>query len=163
MRDAGGGDNVKLMQMIHEVVGFGSGEKEGADSRREQDSTKLAVKRTNLALERSYLATERTLQAWIRTALSMISFGFTIGKLGEALGSVSVKVLFGKTAGIEGVAYFLVILGTVSLLVAAVQNRLEVIQLIRMGLNPRPSLAFYLAVLLSLVGGFAFTSMVVKL
>ena len=73
------------------------------------------------------------------------------------------KLLFGRTAGIEGVAYFLVILGTVSLVVATVQNRVEVFELIRMGLNRKVSLAFYIAVLLSILGAFAFTSMVIKL
>ena len=40
---------------------------------------------TQLALERTSMAAERTLQAWIRTALSLISFGFTIGKLGQVV------------------------------------------------------------------------------
>jgi putative membrane protein len=125
--------------------------------------TQLATTRTSLALQRSYLAAERTLMAWIRTSLAMISFGFTLGKLGEALGAVSVKLLFGHTAGIESVAYFLVILGTVTLLVSAVQNRVEVLQLFRQGLAPRFSLAFVMAILLSLLGMFAFTAMVINL
>jgi putative membrane protein len=154
---------VKLMRHIDDVLGFGSGGKKPADAGEEATSTELAEKRTDLALERSYLAAERTLMAWVRTALSMISFGFTIGKLGQALGSVSVKLMFGKTAGIESVAYFLVILGTVSLIVAAIQNRIEVLELIAMGLPRKLSLAFYIAVLLSLLGAFAFTAMVMKL
>jgi uncharacterized membrane protein YidH (DUF202 family) len=61
--------------------------------------------------------------AWIRTSFSMIGFGFTVGKIGKALGATSVNLMFGRTTGIEGVAYFLVILGTLSLILSAVQNR----------------------------------------
>ena len=45
---------------------------------------------TLLAVERSYLAADRTLMAWIRTSLSMISFGFTIGKLGQTVAAIEV-------------------------------------------------------------------------
>ena len=154
---------MKLEQIFDDVLGFRVIGRKRDDAGGTESATQLAVKRTDLALKRSYLAAERTLMAWVRTALAMISFGFTIGKLGDALGSVSVRMMFGRTAGIEGVAYFLVILGTVSLLVAAVQNRIEVVELIRMGLPRRVSLAFFIAVLLSLLGAFAFTSMVIKL
>jgi putative membrane protein len=41
--------------------------------------------RTDLAMERNYLAADRTLMAWMRTSLSMISFGFTIGKLRQVM------------------------------------------------------------------------------
>jgi putative membrane protein len=154
---------LKLKRFLKDMLGIGSSKKTKTDSGQQDLSTRLATERTDLALERTYMAAERTLMAWIRTALSMISFGFTIGKLGQALGSVSVKLMFGHTAGIRGVAYFLVILGTVSLLVGAVQNRIEVIELFRMGLKRRPSLAFLIAVLLSLLGTFAFTSLVIDL
>lgn len=152
------------MQIVHrikEVLGLGAPKPPAAG---DQDrSTTLAIERTNLALERNYMAAERTLMAWVRTALSMISFGFTIGKLGQALGSVELKLAFGRTGGIESVAYFLVILGTVSLFVSAIQNRVSAVQLFRMGLRRRPSLAFINAVLLSVGGWFAFTSLVIKL
>lgn len=153
------------MQIVHvlkEVLGFGAPKPPPAGAPKDR-STELATERTNLALERNYMAAERTLMAWVRTALSLISFGFTIGKLGQALGSVDVRLAFGRTGGIEGVAYFLVTLGTLSLLVGAVQNRVSVVQLFRMGLRRRPSLAFLTAVLLSFGGSFAFTSLVIKL
>ena len=38
-----------------------------------------------LAMERTHLSYERTLMAWIRTSLSMITFGFTLGKLAQML------------------------------------------------------------------------------
>lgn len=154
---------MRLAHAFLELLGIGRRGRGGvAKDPRERTSTELAIERTDLALQRSYYAAERTLMAWIRTSLAMISFGFTLGKLGEALGSVSVK-LFGHTTGIEGVAYFLVILGTVTLLASAVQNRREVVQLFRQGLQRRFSLAFPLAVLLSLLGMFALTSLVANL
>src|SRR5205823_5988282 len=83
---------------------------------------------TNLATQRTAMAAERTLMAWIRTALAMISFGFTIGKLGDALSSAKLN-LFGRTTDIVGLAYFLVVVGTVALVLAVIQNRIEMAQL----------------------------------
>jgi putative membrane protein len=117
---------------------------------------------TNLALERTAMATERTLMAWIRTALSMISFGFTIGKLGEALASAKVTLMFGRESDTKRVGYFLVVLGTSSLIMALVQNRIEVAGLERQGLKRRPILAFLVGVLLSLLGILAFTDLVTQ-
>ncbi len=108
------------------------------------------------------MAAERTLMAWIRTALAMISFGFTMGKLGDALGSAKVNLMFGRTTDIIGVAYYLVILGTLSLILATVQDRVEVAGLVRQGLTRRPSLAFCIAIPLSLLGVFAFTDLVTR-
>jgi putative membrane protein len=125
--------------------------------------TELATTRTSLALERSALAAERTLMAWIRTCLAMISFGFTIGKLGDALASVKINLLFGRTTDIVGVAYYLVSLGTLALILAALQYRVEVAGLVRAGLKQRPSLALVIAVLLSLLGVFVFMDLVTRL
>ena len=127
------------------------------------DRTRLAGTRTNLALTRSAMAAERTLMAWIRTCLAMISFGFTIEKLENVLASAKVNVAFGRTADISGVAYFLVCLGTLALILAAVQYRFEVAAFTPPGLKRRPSLALVIAVLLSLFGVFAFTDLVSQL
>jgi putative membrane protein len=125
-------------------------------------STRSATTRTDLALERTRMAAERTLMAWVRTSLAMISFGFTLGKVGDALGSAKVNLLFGRTTDIVGVAYYLVILGTLALILAAVQNRVEVTGLFRQGLTRRPSLAFFIAILLSLLGMFVFMDLVTR-
>ena len=109
------------------------------------------------------MASERTLMAWVRTSLSLISFGFTLGKLGDVLKSSKVTLWGDHTTDIIGVAYYLVVLGTVALVLAAVQNRLEVKALSRQGLARRPSLALVIAVLVSLLGLFAFTDLVTQL
>lgn len=116
-----------------------------------------------LALERTLMASERTLMAWIRTSLALISFGFTLGKLGDVLKSAKVTLWRDRTTDVIGVAYYLVVLGTVALVLATVQNRLEVSALARQGLARRPSLAFVIAILVSLLGLFAFTDLVTQL
>jgi putative membrane protein len=120
---------------------------------------------TSLAMDRNYMAAERTLMAWIRTALSMISFGFTIGKLGQVVRSIEVKSLLGHTRmmGVESIAYFLVILGTLALLMATIQHRVRLHQLYEMGLHRQVSTSFVVAVLLIVVGGFALSSLVMAL
>jgi inner membrane protein YidH len=118
---------------------------------------------TELALERTLMASERTLMAWVRTSLALISFGFTLGKLGDVLKSARVTLWGDRTTDIMGVAYYLVVLGTVALVLAAVQNRVEVAALSRQGLARRPSLAFVIAILMSLLGLFVFTDLVTQL
>jgi len=102
---------------------------------------------------------------WIRTAISMITFGFTIGKLGQVMDSVQVKGALGitKTMSVESIAYFLVILGTLALLMASIQHRVRLHQLYEMGLRRQISTSFVVAVLLIVVGGFALSSLVMAL
>ena len=127
-------------------------------------STRLAYDRTDLSLDRTYMATERTLQAWIRTTLSMISFGFTLGKLAEVLQDVEVQGPFlTRTLSITGIAYFLVVLGTLALLSAIVQHAFAVRELRARGLGGRISIASIIAILLVVIGGFAFTALVLRL
>jgi putative membrane protein len=145
------------------VVGIGSRRSTQRDIDPDDRSTRLAVRRTDLALERNVMAAERTLMAWIRTSLAMISFGFTIGKLGDALDSSKVDLIFGRTTDIVGVAYYLVIIGTLSLIIAGAQYKVETAALARQGVQVRFSLAFFIAVLLSLLGIFVFTDLVLRL
>jgi putative membrane protein len=50
-----------------------------------KSSDELAQERTDLALRRTVMAMDRTLMAWVRTGLSIISFGFTIYKILDAM------------------------------------------------------------------------------
>ena len=125
-------------------------------------ATDLARERTDLAVLRSYMATERTLMAWIRTAISMISFGFTLAKLGQAVHVVEVKRLLGgvQIVGVRRIGYFLVVLGTVALFGATLQYRHEIRELRSMGLSRKFSIPLVAAAALILLGAFAFTSLV---
>src|SRR5262245_48641548 len=73
---------------------------------------------TELALERTLMAAERTLMAWVRTSIALISFGFTLGKLGDVLKSAQVTLWRDRTTDVIGVGYYLVVLGTVALVLA---------------------------------------------
>jgi putative membrane protein len=128
-------------------------------------ATQLAHERTNLAMERNFLADERTLMAWIRTALSMISFGFTIAKLGQAMHDVEVKKLLGgfRVVGVRRIGDFLVVLGTLALLAAAIQHWHRLRKLHAMGFKREISITFIVAVLLVIGGGLAFFSLVSNL
>ena len=127
--------------------------------------TALAHERTDLATARSYMAAERTLMAWIRTALSMISFGFTIGKLGQALKEIGVTGPLGMThqISIRSIAYFLVVLGTVALMGAAIQHWRRMREYWALGLPRRFSIALFVALALVLGGVSAFTALVLSL
>jgi len=147
------------------AIGIISRAPEVQDSGPTDLGTRLARDRTTMALNRTYLAVERTLQAWIRTALSMMSFGFTIGKIGEALHEVELKGPLGgmRTIGVQSVAYLLVILGTLSLMAASVQFGVRVNQLSAAGLRRRVSITFVVSLILILLGGFAFSALVMQL
>jgi putative membrane protein len=127
-------------------------------------TTELAGRRTDLALERSYLASERTLMAWIRTSLSMISFGFTLGKIGQAMEDPEIKGLLGnRSFSISNIAYFLVIIGTLAMLGAMIQHFVRVRAMYRLGFPRQFSIAQGVALLLTLVGTFALTALILEL
>jgi putative membrane protein len=138
--------------------------KDKPEARKGDVGTQLAHQRTDLAMERNYMASERTLMGWIRTALSMISFGFTIGKLRDILGAVEVRGIFvRRSLSVQSVAYFLIILGTLSLIAAAIQHWQRVRELRSAGLARNLGISFYVALALIAVGGFALSAMMASL
>jgi putative membrane protein len=123
-----------------------------------------AEKSTDLALVRSYFAAERTLMAWIRTSLSMISFGFSIGKVSEVLATVEVKGFRGaRIVSVLTVAHFLVTTGTVALLGACWQYWHRVRRLRAEGLPKEISLTLFVALALVVVGWVALGALVISM
>jgi putative membrane protein len=154
----------KIQGPLADTLGIDSTRRLKPDPDTTSATTLLAHERTDLALERTYWAAGRTLMGWIRTALSMISFGFTIGKLGQTLQDSKVMGLGGmRTVGISSIAYFLVILGTAALLAAAVQYSRRVHKLAKEGLQPQPSIEFWVSIVLSLMGIVAFSTLVLHI
>jgi putative membrane protein len=121
---------------------------------------KVVSRSDDLTARRTVLAAERTLMAWIRTSLAMISFGFTMGKLENALKSDDVR-LFGRSTDVIGVAYFLVVVGTLALILAAIQYRIDM-RLVPRGAAGLSNVAFVVAILLSLLGLFVFADLVTR-
>ena len=126
-------------------------------------STQLAQTRTTLAVERSFLAFERTLMAWLRTSLSMISFGFTLAKFFEYMVNQRGEALIGRwgaTWSPRAVGLSMVLIGTGSLLLAVVQHRRRVKALQHEGLVAQWNLAYWVAILVAVLGAFALASLV---
>ena len=84
------------------------------------ERTALADERNQLALTRTFVALDRTLMAWIRTALSLISFGFTIYKVVQAIDQ---REQPSRLLDARGVALVLIAIGVGGLVVALVEYR----------------------------------------
>ena len=82
--------------------------------------TDMAGERTRWAADRTLWAADRTFIAWLRTSISMIGFGITIGKAGEALAARDIISDPYSTLQIVGVAF--IVLAVVGLIGALVQN-----------------------------------------
>jgi putative membrane protein len=84
------------------------------------ERTDLAGERNQLALTRTFVALDRTLMAWIRTALSLISFGFTIYKVMQAIEERPHPV---RLLDARGVALVLIAIGVGGLTLALIEYR----------------------------------------
>ena len=113
------------------------------------DRTTFAGERTDLAAERTLLAHDRTLMAWTRTATSLISFGFTMYKFFESFGS---KESSRRVLGSANFALVMISIGLSCLVLATIQHRRDVRQIVtQYGVKSR-SLALAMAALVSLLG-----------
>jgi putative membrane protein len=113
-----------------------------------------------LAKERTREAAERTLLAWVRTSLSLISFGFGIYKIVQALSGDMphhhpMTVLLGLC---------FIVLGIFSMIAATAQHIqiLGTLQLDHDSYKPKRPLGVYVAIALSLIGLFAFITVIVE-
>lgn len=84
-----------------------------------KSSDELAQERTDLALRRTVMAMDRTLMAWVRTGLSIISFGFTIYKILEALQNQGATFRTDDTP--RHVGMFMVGAGTIALVLGVIE------------------------------------------
>ena len=81
---------------------------------------------TDLAVDRTRLAHDRTLMAWVRTSASLTSFGFTIYKFFEYMrdqGEPVKERIFGPPQ----FAMFLIAIGLITLVLATIQHRRDLI------------------------------------
>ena len=122
------------------------------------------LKRTSitneLARERNRAAADRTLMAWIRTALAMIGFGFGVGSIYDALEEANPGQFSDPLHSTKIVGEALISLGVFGLLAATVQHwkNLKNIDDKQFIYRPPRALPMIVAVLLLLVGVFAFVS-----
>jgi putative membrane protein len=113
-----------------------------------------------LARERNRAAADRTLMAWIRTALAMIGFGFGVGKLYEAFEKANPDQVTDTLNSAYIVGEALIALGVLGLLAAVIQHSqiLKKIDDEQYVYRPPRALPMIVAILLLLIGVFAFVS-----
>ena len=114
--------------------------------------TDLAADRTRWAADRTYLAADRTLIAWLRTAITLVGFGFSIGKAGDALESQGIVV--DDYHSLQVVGFALITVAVVGLVGAAVQQIALERRLAATGYDrlERASLGIWMAALLFILG-----------
>ena len=118
--------------------------------------------RTNLtnelAKERNRAAAERTLMAWIRTCLSLISFGFAIDKILQALQQAKLGSVTKFDLGVHLVGLCFIGLGVFAMFWATIEHKsiLRQIQRDDYVYAPPRSLAMTTAIFLQFIGLFAF-------
>jgi len=115
----------------------------------------------DLALDRTRLAHERTLMAWVRTATSLISFGFTIYKFFEFLQEKGQSEVH-RRIGPRVFATVMIAVGLASLILATIQNRVE-LQALRKQFPDMPySIAIWVAGMVGVLGVLAIIAVVLR-
>jgi putative membrane protein len=112
-----------------------------------------------LAIDRTRMAAERSLMAWVRTALSLIAFGFTIYKFLQAIQAQSQLPVYRPNAP-RNIGLLLVGIGIFSIVVSCVQHRRYAKKLDTVLPDKPWDLAFFVAILIGLLGVVVFASMV---
>jgi putative membrane protein len=90
---------------------------------RASDPAPLIDQNTKLALVRTIVALDRTLMAWVRTSASLVSFGFTIYKFFQTLRETEGLERSNRLLEPRGVALVLIALGVVMLVLATIEYR----------------------------------------
>jgi putative membrane protein len=159
----GGDGGGRGFRRLLEALGLTSGRAPAPEPATDR-STQLSEHRTSLSLTRTFMAAERTLMAWMRTSLSMISFGFTLVKVLEALETErgATTGWFGRSWSPTTLGVTLISIGTGALVVAVIQHRQILVDLGRQGLVRGWSLALTVSTFVAVLGVFAFGSLVLK-
>ena len=96
------------------------------------------------------MAHQRTLMAWVRTSTSMISFGFAMYKFFQA--TAPEKRLAHQIISAREVSMGMALLGTLALVFAMWEHRLNVAELYRMGCPKKLDIAYPVAAVISVLG-----------
>jgi putative membrane protein len=116
----------------------------------------------NLPVMNTLMAADRTLMSWTRTSLSLLSFGFTIFKVLQALqeteGRFANRPEIPRNAGL-----FLTAMGTLAMVMGTIEywQTLRVLDQERIFSRPRPPLI--MAIIMSISGILLFVSILWKL
>jgi putative membrane protein len=149
----------RLAEGFSAALGVGKNKTSTSPSSLAASANDLAQERTDLAIQRTYWSADRTLMGWIRTALAMISFGFTIGKLGGALQGIEANIRPGE---LYTLGFFLLGLGLASLIAATIQYGARVAALSDHGLPRQLSITFTTALALILIGILALAALIFR-
>ena len=117
-------------------------------------------KSTKLAYDRTWLAYERTMNAWTRTSVSLITFGFSVYKFLDVANAGSANARRSLGPHVFGLA--LVLLGLITLVIAAVEHGQSIRLLSReYGGKPR-AMSVIFASLVALLGILALVFMLYR-
>ncbi len=118
-----------------------------------------------LARERNREAADRTLLAWIRTSLAMISLGFGIERLGEAVMAFDGRIEHFATSKTRIAGAALILLGVVATLAGLWEHKQVLAALVKPEYRyaDRAPIARYLAIVMVLVGVAAMGLILVRL
>jgi len=117
---------------------------------------------TEMALVRTYLAHDRTLMAWIRTAFSMISFGFTILKTSQYLREAKLLDVAATAIPLRNLGATMILLGTASLVTAAMQHWGFLKRMKKAGHEVGFSLSLAVALIITALGALAFLGVFIR-
>jgi putative membrane protein len=116
-----------------------------------QETLPVLPDKNQLALGRTFLALERTLMAWIRTATSLITFGFALYKFFYYLHEQDPVRHPEGVFGARTVGALMIVIGLLSLGLAAAQHRQQLKHMHASYAAPR-SLSQLVAVLVAVLG-----------
>ncbi len=107
---------------------------------------------SGLALDRTVYSSERSLMAWMRTSVSLYTFGFTITKFMDYLGTQENGAEYAE--GLDRLGLLLIVIGIMSLVMAIIEHlkRVRIMKHLGLGDSSRMHLPIVGAALLLAIG-----------